>query len=192
VSYGYEHEVLLPVEIRVPPTLPSDEVRLTARVSWLECEEVCLPGKAELVLALPVQTNPAPSPAAALFEKTRTRIPTKDPAWGVSATSGEGNIALAVNPPQGTTLDEAYFYPVTRRVIDYSKPQALGAFDGGHLLELPRHPRGKTVETLEGVLVGRTAKGTVALQVDVTLAARPAAGGVGVGVTKDGDQPGSR
>ncbi len=36
VSYGYEHEVLLPVEIQVPATLPSNEVRLSARVSWLE------------------------------------------------------------------------------------------------------------------------------------------------------------
>ena len=114
-------------------------------------------------------------------------MPTKDPAWGVSATSGEGSIALAVNPPPGTALDEAYFYPVTRRVLDYSKPQALHPSRGGYRLELPRHPRGKTVETLEGVLVGRTAKGTVAIQVEVTLAARPTAG-----VVRDGDQPGSR
>ncbi len=188
VSYGYEHEVLLPVEIQVPATLSSNEVRLTARVSWLECEEVCLPGKADLALTLPVRTNPAPGPAAPLFEKTRAQMPRKDPAWGASATSGEGSIALAVKPPRGTTLEEAYFFPVTRRVIDYSKPQALHPFDGGYRLELPRHPRGKTVEKLEGVLVGRTAKGTATLQVDVTLGAWSG----GVGRLKDGDRPGSR
>ena len=175
VSYGYEHDVLLPVEIQVPDTLLSNEVRLSARVSWLECEEVCLPGKAELALALPVRSNPAPGPAAALFEKTRKQMPEKDTAWGLSATSGEGSIALAVSPPQGTTLDEAYFYPVTRRVLDYSKPQALHPSGGGYRLDLPLDPRGKPVERLEGVLVGQTAKGAVALQVDVKLAPLSAA-----------------
>lgn len=184
VSYGYEHEVLLPVEIQVPATLSSDEVRLTARVSWLECEEVCLPGKAELALVLDVRTNPAPGPSAALFKKTRAQMPAKDPAWSVSATSGEGSIALAVNPPQGTALEEAYFYPVTRRVLDYSKPQTLHPSSGGYRLELSRHPRSKTVDELEGVLVGRTENGTVAIQVDVAIAVH---GGV-----RDADQPGSR
>jgi len=131
VSYGYEHEVLLPVEIQVPATLSSNEVRLSARVSWLECEEVCLPGKAELALALPVRANPAPGPAAALFKKTRAQMPEESSAWDVSASSGEGSITLAVRPPRGTTLDEAYFYPLTRRVIDYSKPQALHPSSGG-------------------------------------------------------------
>ncbi len=175
VSYGYEHEVLLPVEIQVPDTLPSNEVRLSARVSWLECEEVCLPGKAELSLALPVRSNPGPGPAAALFERTRKQMPEKDAAWGLSATSGKGSIALAVSPPRGTTLDEAYFYPVTRRVLDYSKPQAFHPSGGGYRLELPLDPKSKPVERLEGVLVGRTPEGPLALEVDVKLAPLSAA-----------------
>jgi hypothetical protein len=116
-------------------------------------------------------------------------MPEESSAWGVSASSGEGSITLAVRPPRGTTLDEAYFYPLTRRVIDYSKPQALHPSGGGYRLELSRHPRSKTVETLEGVLVGRTAKGTVAIEVDVTIASKTAGD---AGRVRDPDSPGSR
>ncbi len=189
VSYGYEHEVLLPVEIQVPATLSSNEVRLSARVSWLECEEVCLPGKAKLALDLPVRANLGPGPAAALFKKTRAQLPEENSAWSVSAASGEGSIALTMQPPQGTTLQEAYFYPLTRRAIDYSKPQALQPFGQGYRLELSRHPRGKTVEHLEGVLVGRTEQGTVALEVDVPITSKTAGDR---GIVKGLDSPGSR
>ena len=102
-------------------------------------------------------------------------MPEKDAAWGLSATSGEGSITLALSPPRGTTLDEAYFYPVTRRVLDYSKPQALQLSGGGYRLELPLDPRGRPVERLEGVLVGRTPEAPLALEVDVKLAPSPAA-----------------
>jgi thiol:disulfide interchange protein DsbD len=170
VSYGYENEVLLLVEIQVPSTVSSSSVRLAARVSWLECQEVCLPGKADLELSLPVQAEASPGPAAGLFEGARRRLPRADQGWGFSASAGPGSIELAVTPPRGTTLEEAYFYPATRRVLDYSKPQGLRRSGTGYRLDLPLDPRGKPVDRLEGVLVGRTPKGPVALQVDVGLA----------------------
>jgi thiol:disulfide interchange protein DsbD len=172
VSYGYEHEVLLPVEIQVPATLASPDVRLTARVSWLECQEICLPGKAELSLSLPIRAKASPGPAAALFESARRKLPRHDPAWSFSAAAMAGAIRLSVSPPRGTTLEEAYFYPLTRRVLDYSTPQALRRTEDGYQLELPRDRKGAAVDRLEGVLVGRTAKGRLALEVDVALAVK--------------------
>jgi DsbC/DsbD-like thiol-disulfide interchange protein len=175
VSYGYEHEVLLPVQIQVPAALTSPEVRLTARVSWLECQEICLPGKAELSLSLPVGAKAAPGPAAALFEEARRRLPRRDEAWGFSASAAAGSIGLVVSPPPGTTLEEAYFYPVTRRLLDYSKPQALSQVAEGYRLELLRDPNGADAGRMEGVLVGRTPAGPLALEVAVTLEGRTAA-----------------
>jgi thiol:disulfide interchange protein DsbD len=169
VSYGYEHEVLLPVEIQVPSTISSSSVRLAARVSWLECQEVCLPGKAELELSLPVKAEAAPGPAAPLFEEARRRLPLAGEGWGFSASTRPGSIELTVSPPQGATLEEAYFYPVTRRVLDYSKPQALRRSGAGYRLDLALAPNGKSVDRLDGVLVGKTPKGPLALQVDVEL-----------------------
>jgi thiol:disulfide interchange protein DsbD len=172
VSYGYEHEVLLPVEIQVPATLASPDVHLTARVSWLECQEICLPGKAELSLSLPVRATTSPGPAAPLFEDARRKLPRRDQTWSFSAGNAAGAIKLSVSPPRGTTLEDAYFYPLTRRVLDYSKPQALRPAGSGYRLDLPRDPNGAAVERLQGVLVGRTPEGPVALEVDVALAVR--------------------
>jgi thiol:disulfide interchange protein DsbD len=52
-------------------------VTLGARVDWLECKDACLPGKAELDIALPV-TSGAPKPVldwAGAFQKARARLP---------------------------------------------------------------------------------------------------------------------
>jgi thiol:disulfide interchange protein DsbD len=75
VNYGYEHEVLLPVEIRVPASVPAYPVRIAARVDWLECQEACLPGRAELSLSLPVRPAAPPGAHAAVFAKARRRLP---------------------------------------------------------------------------------------------------------------------
>jgi DsbC/DsbD-like thiol-disulfide interchange protein len=170
VSYGYEDEVLLPVEIEVPAGLASPEVRLLARVSWLECQEVCLPGKAELVLSLPVRPSATPGPAAPLFEKARGQLPVAGAGWTFSVSAAPGALELAVVPPAGTTLDQAYFYPVTRRLLDYSALQTLRPSGSAYRIELPLAARGERPERLEGVLVGSTPKGPLAVAVDVGLA----------------------
>jgi thiol:disulfide interchange protein DsbD len=169
VSYGYHDEVLLPVEVTVPAALSSNEVRLKARVSWLECREVCLPGKAELELTLPVRSNARPGPAAGLFEKARHALPTRAQGWLLAASADETALALAVTPPGGVTLEEAYFYPVTRRQLDYSRPQDLRPVGDRYDLVLPRDPNGGPTARLVGVLVARTGETPVALEVDVPL-----------------------
>jgi DsbC/DsbD-like thiol-disulfide interchange protein len=170
VSYGYHDEVLLPVEVEVPASLSSDDVHLKARVSWLECQEICLPGKADLELTLPVRSSAgAPGPSARLFDTARRELPRAGDGWRFSASAEGGTLALAVAPPRGTTVKDAYFYPVTRRVIDYSKPQDLRSSGERFTLVLPRDPNAVAVERLEGVLVGRTAGGTMTLAVEVAL-----------------------
>jgi len=77
-NYGYEGEVLLPVTIRVPDsarTLAS--ATLAVHVDWLVCNELCIPGGADLSLSLPIRAaaEQRPGPQAALFAATRLRIP---------------------------------------------------------------------------------------------------------------------
>lgn len=170
VSYGYEHEVVHPVEIGVPAALKASEIRLVARLSWLECQEACLPGKANLELALPVRSTARATPEAPLFAAARRDIPREDPEWTFGADAGEGAIDLTVRPPRDTALSEAYFYPIPRRVLDYSKPQPLSAAGGGYRLELSRDRNGApAAPRLAGVLVARTSAGEKAVAVDVPV-----------------------
>ena len=175
VSYGYEREVLLPVELRVPASLAAREVRLAARVDWLECQEICLPGKAELSLVLPVRAAAAPSPEAALFAQTRERLPAKDPAWRFEASVTREAIGLTARPPRRLDIRNAYFYPVTPRLVDYSRPQALARSGGAWRLELVRDPNGAAeASRLAGVLVLAMPSDAVAIEVDVPIAPRAA------------------
>lgn len=174
VSYGYDHEVLLPAEIRVPTAVVASEVRVAARVDWLECQEACLPGRAELFLTLPVKPSASPGPQAALFAEARRRLPVKDPAWRFSASSVARSLSLVVRPPRGVALRGVYFYPVTPRLLDHAKPQPLTREGAAHRLALARDANGAPTDRLAGVLVAETGNGTVAVEVDVPLASSPA------------------
>jgi thiol:disulfide interchange protein DsbD len=174
VNYGYEHDVLLPVEIRVPAALPASHVRIAGRVDWLECQEACLPGRAELSLTLPVRATAAPGAQGALFAEARRRLPRKDPAWAISASSTAGSLSLVVRPPRGTELREAYFYPAAPRLLDHAQPQTLTRGGASHRLALARDPNGSPVDRLAGVLVAGTGIGPVAVDVDVPFVPGPA------------------
>jgi DsbC/DsbD-like thiol-disulfide interchange protein len=48
MDFGYEDEVLFPLALRLRKTAKPVRSRLHAKVDWLVCREVCIPGKAEL------------------------------------------------------------------------------------------------------------------------------------------------
>lgn len=82
VSYGYEGETLLLITITPTKKWPPDVENFTlrARVDWLECKEICLPGRADLSLTLPVttdepQTNESYAPLFAAARSTLHQPP---------------------------------------------------------------------------------------------------------------------
>jgi DsbC/DsbD-like thiol-disulfide interchange protein len=172
-SYGYENDVLLLVEVRVPPSLAGREARLAGRVDWLECEVACIPGRADLSLVLPVRTEAPPGPHAPLFAEARVLLPAKDPGWRFAASPAGDGLSLTIRPPRGEALSEAYFYPVTQRLLDYAQTQELSREGAAWRLRLPLDPNGAPATRLEGVLAGETGRGTVAVEVEVPLASGP-------------------
>jgi thiol:disulfide interchange protein len=67
VTYGYANRTIL-VSVITPPANIHGHVQLSADAKWLCCREECLPGKAHLVLDLPVSPGqPTPSASASLF-----------------------------------------------------------------------------------------------------------------------------
>jgi thiol:disulfide interchange protein DsbD len=165
-SYGYEGEVFLLVEVRTPDELkPGRTVQLRARVDWLECQEACQPGRADLVLSLPVrEESPAPTPAFPLFAEARRRLPQTARDVRVWAKASAEDLALSVSGPGG--VREAYFFPAQAGILDHAAPQELTADQGGFRLALRRRA-GAAPPTLRGVL---TFDGRV-LQVDAPVTA---------------------
>jgi hypothetical protein len=57
-TYGYDHKVYVGATITPPADLkPGSSVALKAEVKWLTCKEVCLPGKQNVELSLPVAAS---------------------------------------------------------------------------------------------------------------------------------------
>ncbi len=57
--YAYKDKVLLLTAIVPPAEIAEKTVILRAKVDWLVCEEICIPGSANLELSLPVAPQAA-------------------------------------------------------------------------------------------------------------------------------------
>lgn len=160
-SYGYEGAVLLLAEVKAPASLTGTEVPLAAKVSWLECQEACLPGKADLSMTLPVRPGPPVASAkwAPLFDDARGRLPLPGKGW--SATSGKaGNtIVISVTPPAGqAVLETATFFPEQEGRIEPAAEQRWVRAGAAYRLEMVAAANAPEPFTgLKGVLVARAA-----------------------------------
>lgn len=74
-TYVYHDEVVLLVPLTLAPTLQPGPQELHAKVSWLECEQLCLPGKADVSARLVIGREPKASKDAALIEEWKKKAP---------------------------------------------------------------------------------------------------------------------
>src|SRR5207302_1158863 len=97
IGNGYEGELFLPVTLTPPADLRAgDTVELKAHADWLMCDDVCVPGKAELALSLPVAGD-APRPDSrwgGKIRETLAALPQNEAAWKVTASKEGKNILL--------------------------------------------------------------------------------------------------
>jgi thiol:disulfide interchange protein DsbD len=150
MSYGYAGEAWLLTEIRPPSRLAGAEAAIAAKIDWLECQDVCIPGKAELAIALPVKDAvPQPGEHAAAIERARALVPAAA-RFKVSVSSSPGALRLevagVVRPRQ------AYFFPGAANVVEHGLPQKLELGPRGFAMSLPRAANGAAPERLDGVL----------------------------------------
>jgi len=84
VGYGYTDQVLLTATVTPPADLkPGDTVPISTSCDFLVCEKICLPGKAEPSLSLPVSKS---EPAnAELFGKWQKQVPVDPSSLGARA-----------------------------------------------------------------------------------------------------------
>jgi suppressor for copper-sensitivity B len=83
-TFGYADEVVFPVALR--PERPGEPVQVRAKVSYLVCKEVCIPGEAELALDLPA--GPAqPSSDVQAIDRFAAQVPDDGGAHGLALDS---------------------------------------------------------------------------------------------------------
>jgi len=124
MDFGYEGDVVLPLEMQVASGARAG--RLQAKVDWLVCREVCLPGKAFLGLQYRVAPTGGEltSSLFAPIESALHRLPQSLPPSAyvqVSASKSEFVLTLTT----GSRIDQAEFYPFDQGVIANAAPQTV-------------------------------------------------------------------
>jgi thiol:disulfide interchange protein DsbD len=124
VNFAYEGDLLLPVAITVSDTVePGSRLELSAKASWLICKDICIPGDAELALALDVvepgsrdQTRSVEMAAA--FDATRAAMP-QSPGNAVAAFVERGDAIEMAISGLPATLDPAAIeiFPVDTQIL---------------------------------------------------------------------------
>lgn len=162
IDYGYQNEVLLPVGIKPPARLSvGSVVELSATVNWLVCREICVPGRADLALTLPVrkETPGPPSPRHSLFSKARAELPRTAPkSWEVTAKLNEHGFILNVDT--GKREMGATFFPFAPNQIENAIPQQVIPSARGMRIKLQKSDQMlKAPPRLSGVLVFASGQG---------------------------------
>ncbi len=176
VTYIYEDEVMLPVQITPPANLPQGEVKLAAQVRWLVCEMTCIPGEGGVSLNLPVANDAAPANTE-LFNKWRAQLP-KDSTppfaaqWDVSKPDMI-SLNLSGVPPDA----KVDFYPVppTGATVEHPKISEAGA-NGARTITLPFNAESGISEPWRGMVVLERAGVREGWVLSATEAAAPLAG----------------
>jgi len=168
MDFGYEDEVVFPVEMHVAPSVPPGKpATLTAKVNWLVCREVCLPGKATISVTRPVEsagtarnisagTNTAAATdtaAAALIAKFVAREPQPLPASSQAHFAATGK-SLTVEVLTGKGETSAQFFPYDQTQIANAAAQPVASTNKGLQITLtPDENAPKPPTELHGLLV---------------------------------------
>lgn len=93
-TFGYADEVVFPLALR--PERPGEPVGVVARVSYLICKEVCIPGEARLSLDLPSGTA-QPSAELQAIDRFASQVPDDGSSHGLALEQAVAADALRLD-----------------------------------------------------------------------------------------------
>ena len=155
VDFGYDDAVMLLVPVRASSTLPTNQVaQIAADLRVLVCREICVPGKANISLALPTKSMPPEVDArsSAMITAARKFLPRRAPGdWEFKVIDQNDSFVLTAKLGRQTT--RAVFFPLEEAQVDNSAPQRVVPVPGGFQLTLRKSDQLlKPIKRLKGVL----------------------------------------
>jgi len=149
MDFGYEDEVLFPLTLNVGKTVKPGPAALHAKVDWLVCREVCIPGKAELEVAAQIVESPVKGKISKsevgsagdsdIYKRLLSRLPEPMPASdkAVFAPTADGfRLALTT----GQRESSAEFFPTEQNILSNPAPQTVTPTATGLVLDLKKDP----------------------------------------------------
>lgn len=121
VAYGYADEVMLLGTITPPADIPaSGNIPIQAKLKYLVCDSVCLPGKADLSLTLPASNQAAPANEEAFAEWSRQIPAAGDAAKAIADVkpAARADNQYAVDIAWKQPADNVEFFPGKSRTLN--------------------------------------------------------------------------
>jgi thiol:disulfide interchange protein len=141
MDFGYENEVLFPFNLDVASSAKPGPVALHAKVAWLVCREVCIPGKAELevdrVISAAGARVAAVSPDKEIYDRLVGRLPQPLPA-NDSAVFQPTPTGFRVAISSGQRETQAVFFPEDQNIVENPAPQNVMPTKTGFVLDLKK------------------------------------------------------
>jgi len=162
-TFIYHGEVTLLVPLQMSTGLAPGVQELKAKVSWLECEALCLPGQTTVSGKLQIGAESKPSLAAATIEQTRAQLPEKGNPPGLQVqwedTNSTNQRALLFEWP-ANGAESADFFPYASDDYDVQfTPERLPVDSSRFAMRLTvRSDSGTWPAQIDGVII-QTVKG---------------------------------
>ena len=149
MTYGYEDKALLLTEIKSPKEF-SNPVKISAKINWLTCKDICIPQEGQVDMTLIKGPKVANQFTSKLKEVALT-VPKNFPSpYRVSVINEK--IFLQFEKEGSRNISEAYFFPNEYGLINYTADQKLERNDNSFSLELSSAEVQLKTNTLKGVL----------------------------------------
>jgi len=139
MDYGYDGELVLPVPFHISPDYSGSELSISADISWLVCEEICIPeeGSFELVLGVGPDSQEHSDDVWQIRSALISEPKLDEDAQATLDLSGD-DLVLTISG--GTLLAEDMewrnlaFFPYDQGLIEHAAPQTVLSGDMADVL----------------------------------------------------------
>ena len=157
MDFGYEDEVLFPMQLSVPAGASSGPATLHAKVDWLVCRGSCIPEKAELEISRQIVPKDEPADAEVqpdhdIWARLASKLPAPlPPNLKIGFVPTSTGFRLTINTGHKET--EASFFPASPDILSNPAPQTAMPTATGLTLDLKKDESlAATPKELSGLL----------------------------------------
>ncbi len=122
LNYGYHKGVVLPVDLAINPGFAGETLDIKAATSWLVCQEICIPGKADLALSLPVGKT-VPAGEAETIGNFKARHPPELPLMdgSIKLNGDKVEIELYSTRQAFKGVSHVDFFSINENLVEYNQ-----------------------------------------------------------------------
>ncbi len=162
--YGYKGELVIPVLLSVPAGA-ADEVKITASLSWLACNDKgCAPGDATISATITAGEKQA-SQHHAMIQQSLDQLPQANGEIVVKLEeTAEGKIIITLTNAGELDLAGAQLFPITEQSLDPKEPIMLKKIATGFQAIVKKNEYAESsLKKLEFLVAGKSLKRAIML-----------------------------